>query len=65
VFAHGSSSSRHSSRNRHVASVLNEAGLATLLFDQLTAEEELNRANVFDIGLLARLVYTTSATCRD
>ena len=53
VFAHGSGSSRHSPRNRYVAAVLNEAGLATLLFDLLTVEEELDRANVFDISLLA------------
>ncbi len=53
VFAHGSGSSRHSPRNRHVAGVLNGAGLGTLLFDLLTPEEELDRANVFDIGLLA------------
>ena len=54
VFAHGSGSSRHSPRNRYVARVLNDAGLGTLLFDLLTPDEELNRANVFDIGLLAR-----------
>ena len=54
VFAHGSGSSRHSPRNRYVAEVLNRAGLATLLFDLLTPEEEPNRANVFDIELLAR-----------
>jgi putative phosphoribosyl transferase len=54
VFAHGSGSSRHSPRNRYVARVLTEAGLGTLLFDLLTVEEELDRANVFDIGLLAR-----------
>jgi len=54
VFAHGSGSSRHSPRNRYVARVLNEAGLGTLLFDLLTQDEELNRTNVFDIGLLAR-----------
>jgi putative phosphoribosyl transferase len=54
VFAHGSGSSRHSPRNRFVASVLNRAGLGTLLFDLLTREEELDRANVFDIELLAR-----------
>ena len=54
VFAHGSGSSRHSPRNRHVADVLNAAGLGTLLFDLLTPEEERDRANVFDIGLLAR-----------
>src|SRR5206468_4440620 len=53
VFAHGSGSSRHSPRNRYVAGVLNDAGLGTLLFDLLTAEEEADRANVFDIGLLA------------
>jgi putative phosphoribosyl transferase len=53
VFAHGSGSSRHSPRNRHVAAVLNGAGLGTLLFDLLTPEEELDRANVFDISLLA------------
>lgn len=40
VFAHGSGSSRHSSRNRHVAEVLNEAGLQTLLLDLLTPDEE-------------------------
>ena len=60
VFAHGSGSSRHSPRNRFVAEVLQSAGLATLLFDLLTPEEEANRANVFDIGLLAdRLVEVT------
>jgi putative phosphoribosyl transferase len=61
VFAHGSGSSRHSPRNRYVASVLTEAGLGTLLFDLLTPEEEDNRANVFDIGLLAgRLAEVTA-----
>jgi putative phosphoribosyl transferase len=54
IFAHGSGSSRHSPRNRYVARVLAEAGLGTLLFDLLTPDEELDRANVFDIGLLAR-----------
>jgi len=53
VFAHGSGSSRHSPRNRYVATVLNEAGLGTLLFDLLTTDEELDRTQVFDIGLLA------------
>jgi putative phosphoribosyl transferase len=53
VFAHGSGSSRRSARNRFVADVLATAGLGTLLFDLLTAEEEQDRANVFDIGLLA------------
>jgi predicted phosphoribosyltransferase/dienelactone hydrolase len=53
VFAHGSGSSRRSPRNRDVAAVLAEAGLATLLLDLLTPAEERRRANVFDIGLLA------------
>jgi len=57
VFAHGSGSSRLSPRNRAVAEALNKQGMATLLFDLLTPEEELDRANVFDIVLLAdRLV---------
>jgi putative phosphoribosyl transferase len=60
VFAHGSGSSRHSPRNRFVASVLNGDGLGTMLFDLLTPEEELDRANVFDIALLGhRLVEVT------
>jgi putative phosphoribosyl transferase len=55
VFAHGSGSSRHSRRNRQVAQFLNGAGLATLLFDLLSPEEEAaqGRARVFDIALLA------------
>ncbi|NKX54822.1 phosphoribosyltransferase [Arthrobacter mobilis] len=53
LFAHGSGSSRFSPRNRYVAQVLEQAGLGTLLLDLLTPEEELDRANVFDIGLLA------------
>jgi putative phosphoribosyl transferase len=60
LFAHGSGSSRHSPRNRYVAKVLNEAGLATLLFDLLTPTEELDRANVFAVDRLAeRLVDVT------
>ncbi len=58
IFAHGSGSSRFSSRNRYVAEVLNQAGLATLLFDLLTAEENevdlITRHLRFDIALLAR-----------
>lgn len=53
VFAHGSGSSRHSPRNRYVARVLNQAGLATLLIDLLSSEEESDRSYVFDIRLLA------------
>jgi predicted phosphoribosyltransferase/dienelactone hydrolase len=54
AFAHGSGSSRLSPRNREVAGALNDAGFATLLFDLLTPQEEVDRANVFDIPLLAR-----------
>ncbi|HSO51123.1 MAG TPA: phosphoribosyltransferase, partial [Acidimicrobiia bacterium] len=54
VFAHGSGSSRHSPRNRHVADELNRVGLGTLLFDLLTPIEESDRGNVFDIELLGR-----------
>ncbi len=57
VFAHGSGSSRFSPRNTAVAKALNAQGFATLLFDLLTADEEADRSNVFDIGLLTdRLV---------
>ncbi len=60
LFAHGSGSSRFSSRNSYVASVLHEAGMATLLFDLLMEHEEADRRNVFDIDLLAsRLVLAT------
>jgi len=57
LFAHGSGSSRHSPRNRYVARVLKERGLATLLIDLLTPDEEeadLRTGHLrFDVGLLA------------
>jgi putative phosphoribosyl transferase len=60
LFAHGSGSGRHSPRNRRVAAALQSAGLATVLADLLTAEEERIDARTgqlrFDIGLLARRV---------
>ena len=61
LFAHGSGSSRHSPRNRHVARVLREAGLGTLLLDLLSPSEErvddVTRHHRFDIPMLAdRLV---------
>lgn len=64
IFAHGSGSSRHSPRNRFVASVLREAGLGTLLFDLLTKKEEAEdmfRGHLrFNIRLLAdRMVAST------
>lgn len=61
VFAHGSGSGRHSPRNRHVADVLNQGAIATILIDLLTEQEEkidVQTAELrFDIELLAgRLV---------
>jgi pimeloyl-ACP methyl ester carboxylesterase len=57
IFAHGSGSSRHSPRNKFVAQALNDAGLATLLIDLLTAHEETLDLETgdfrFDISLLA------------
>lgn len=54
IFAHGSGSGRLSPRNNFVADRLRQQGLATLLLDLLTPEEEHNRENVFDIALLAK-----------
>lgn len=63
VFAHGSGSSRHSSRNQFVASVLYEANLATLLFDLLTSDEERidqrTHEHRFNIQMLAQRVSET------
>ncbi|MEI5134873.1 phosphoribosyltransferase family protein [Streptomyces libani] len=65
MFAHGSGSSRHSPRNRLVATALNEAGLGTLLFDLLTPAEEAHRANVFDIATLAERLTDATGWLRD
>ena len=64
IFAHGSGSSRYSPRNRYVARTLQDSGLATLLFDLLTIQEEDEERWThhlrFNIPLLAdRLVSTT------
>jgi putative phosphoribosyl transferase len=64
IFAHGSGGSRHSPRNKYVSEMLNNAGLATLLIDLLTAEEELvdirTAEHCFHIDLLAdRLIAAT------
>src|SRR5438874_1212998 len=68
VFAHGSGSGRFSPRNRFVAGVLEEAGLATLLIDLLTPQEEavdeLTRHLRFDIRLLAERLVTASEWAR-
>jgi len=66
LFAHGSGSSRRSPRNQAVAEVLRESGIATFLFDLLTAEEEMEDAYTahlrFNIGLLSRrLISATEA----
>jgi putative phosphoribosyl transferase len=69
LFAHGSGSSRHSPRNRYVAQVLQEAGLATLLMDLLTPDEEAFDAHTaalrFDIELLARRLAETAGWLLD
>jgi len=70
LFAHGSGSSRYSPRNQFVARTLNDTGLATLLFDLLTPEEELVDTRTaelrFDIDLLAkRLVHATKWAKRE
>jgi putative phosphoribosyl transferase len=60
LFVHGSGSSRHSPRNRHVAQILNQGAIATILIDLLTGEEEevdMRTAELrFDIPLLGRRV---------
>ncbi|WP_127549519.1 dienelactone hydrolase family protein [Actinoplanes sp. OR16] len=69
IFAHGSGSSRHSPRNQIVATELHEYGLATLLTDLLTTEEEVADARTghlrFDIGLLADRVIAVIDWARD
>ncbi|MGZ6969494.1 MAG: phosphoribosyltransferase family protein [Acidimicrobiia bacterium] len=60
LFAHGSGSSRHSPRNIAVARLLNRAGLGTLLFDLLSHAEATDRANVFDVGLLAERLHAAT-----
>ena len=60
IFSHGSGSSRLSSRNNYVAKVLNEKGLATLLFDLLTEDEDRIYENRFNIDLITmRLIDVT------
>ena len=70
LFAHGSGSSRNSPRNRHVARVLRNKGLATLLFDLLTEEEEaedlISGHLRFNVGLLStRLIAATDWVMKD
>ncbi len=70
IFAHGSGSSRHSPRSKYVAQVLNNAGIATLVVDLLTIEEEavdnLTKEHRFNIALLAqRLISCTDWTLQN
>ncbi len=67
LFVHGSGSSRFSVRNQYVASILNEAGLATLLFDLFTPDEDVidsqTRQYRFDIGFLASRLIDATKWC--
>jgi putative phosphoribosyl transferase len=65
LFAHGSGSSRHSPRNRAVAATLQQAPLATLLFDLLSPGEDADRAAVFDIPLLGGRLTAATAWLRE
>jgi len=69
IFAHGSGSSRFSPRNQYVARTLNQTGIATLLFDLLTAEEEQVEARTrhlrFDIPFLAKRLVQVTRWARD
>ncbi|NGX31980.1 MAG: putative phosphoribosyl transferase, partial [Candidatus Anoxychlamydiales bacterium] len=60
IFVHGSGSSRHSPRNNYVAKVLREAGLATLLFDLLTEEEDIVYETRFNIPFLTKRIKTVT-----
>ena len=70
IFAHGSGSSRHSPRSKYIAQVLNNVGIATLVVDLLTLEEEtvdnLTKEHRFNIVLLAqRLITCTDWTLQN
>ena len=64
AFAHGSGSSRFSPRNTYVAGELHRAGIATLLFDLLTREEDRDYQRRFDIALLTRRLLAASRWLR-
>lgn len=65
LFAHGSGSSRFSPRNTYVASILQKAGIGTLLFDLLTSEEDQDYETRFDITLLTRRLLAATAWLRE
>jgi putative phosphoribosyl transferase len=60
LFAHGSGSGRFSPRNNYVAAQLRAAGVATLLLDLLTAQEDAVQQNRFDIALLSRRLHAAA-----
>lgn len=60
IFSHGSGSSRHSKRNKAVATVLQEHSFATLLFDLLTEKEDEDYEKRFDIDLLTKRLKETT-----
>lgn len=64
IFSHGSGSSRLSPRNNYVAKILQQHGLATLLFDLLTFKEDLTYKNRFDIDLLTKRLMTVTKWIR-
>jgi putative phosphoribosyl transferase len=65
IFSHGTGSGRLSPRNNQVAAALRRNGIATLLIDLLTEVEEMNRANVFDIRLLAARLASAAGWARE
>jgi dienelactone hydrolase len=65
IFAHGSGSSRHSTRNKYVARVLVDEGIGTLLFDLLTREEDTDYERRFDIDLLTERLKATTRWIRN
>lgn len=65
IFAHGSGSSRMSPRNQHVANLLRQHGLATLLLDLLTTEEQYVISKRFDIALLTTRLAEAVRWARD
>jgi putative phosphoribosyl transferase len=64
LFAHGTGSGRFSPRNQHVAEIIQEAGIATLLLDLLTGPESRNPSYVFDVILLAERLRAATAWTR-
>jgi len=64
LFAHGTGSGRFSPRNQHVAEIIQQAGIATLLLDLLTGPESRDPNYVFDVALLAERLRAATAWTR-